>query len=159
MPSERSLYIERNRRPAIPLEMDEFRNLLPSLGVKRLAEIIWTRAQEDDVLSKALMASICLRAANGDWEKAKSAIDYALHFPDYVRYIEGGHGLIIDEITSALQALSERGNGEFAIRIARFAAERAQEVAENFEDDWDWTSSLDGLTKWIANSQSAGGSK
>lgn len=157
MPSERSRYSARNRGPSIPLEMTEFRDLLPSLGIDRLAEIAWIRAQEDDTLCKALIASVCLRAANGDWEKAKDAIEYALHFPDYVRYTEDGHGLILHEITSALRALTEQGQHDFALRVARFAADLAQSVAENFEDDWDWTSSLAELRKWIRQSDAANG--
>lgn len=51
----------------MPLEMNEFKDLLPSLGVDRLAEIAWIRAQEDDTPCKALMASVCLRNANGDY--------------------------------------------------------------------------------------------
>lgn len=133
----------------MPLEMEEFRSLLPSLGVDKLSEMAWIRAQEDDVLSKALMATICLRNADGDWEKAMGAIEYALHLPNYVRYTEGGHGIILDEIRSALQAIDEQGLPEFALRAARFAIERAEAVAENFEDDWDWTSSLSDLKAWF----------
>lgn len=149
MPSKRSRYIEKNREPEMPLEMEEFRNLLPTLGVNRLTNIVWVRSQEDNVLNKALMVSICLQATNGEWEKAKAAIEYTLHFPDHVRYTEGGHGIILDEIRLSLQDLAKQGQHEFAMRIARFAVERAKKVAENFEDDWDWTSSLDGLMKWL----------
>lgn len=153
MPSERSRYIAKNRGPSIPLEMNKFRDLLPSLGIDRLAEIAWIRAEEDDTLCKALMASVCLRTANGNWEKAKGAIAYALHFPDYVRYTEDGHGLILHEITLALQALTKQGQQDFALRVAKFAADLAQNVAENFEDDWDWTSSLEDLRKWITSNE------
>ncbi len=149
MPSEKSCYLERNRGPAMPLTMNELRERLPVLGANHLAELLWVRSQEDDVLTKALAASICLRTSMGDWEKAKGAVEFALHFPDYVRYTEGGHGLILDEITAALQAVIDNGDREFGLRVAQYALKCAQTVAENFEEDWDWTCSIGGLEKWI----------
>jgi len=148
MPSEKSRYLKRNYGPTCPLDDDDLTAHLPSLGAKRLAELLWVQAKNDKTLMKALMASVGIRLAGDDWDKAKNAIDYGLHFQDFVRYTEGGHGLILDELKSTLQSLFEEGHKEFAIRAARHAVERAQEVAENFEDDWDWTSSLDDLSKW-----------
>jgi hypothetical protein len=151
MSSEKSRYLKRNRGPTCPLDEDDLMEHLPSLGPKRLAELLWVRAQNDKTLMKALMASVGIRLAGDNWDKAKSAIEYGLHFPDFARYTESGHGLILDEIKSTLQSLFEEGNTEFAARAARYAVERAQEVAENFENDWDWTSSLDDLSKWTDN--------
>jgi hypothetical protein len=147
MPSEKSRYLNRNRGPTQPFEFLELRERIAFLGVSRLAELLWIRAQNDDVLTKALMVTLSLNAG-GDSELAKRAIDYALHFPDYVRYTERGHGQILDEIKISLQDWAEDGHREFALQLARYAIERAQSVSENFEDDWAWTCSLENLRKW-----------
>ena len=127
--------------------IDELRSRLSALDSSRLADLLWLRAQSDDVLWKASMALAALQPSSDDWEKSRAAIDFALHFPDYVRYTERGHGLILDVIRQALDLMKE-GQREFALRVADYAIERGHEVAKNFEDDWDWTSSLDDLEKW-----------
>lgn len=148
MPSEKSRYIHKNQGPTSPLTFESLREHIPVLGVARLTELLWVRAQEDDVLQKALTASIAIRTFSEDINKVKVAVDYALHFPDYVRYTESGHGLILDEIQSALEFLESLGKSDIALDIARHAIHLGQEVAENFEDDWDWTSSLKDLIEW-----------
>lgn len=148
MPSEKSRYMRKHHGPTSPLTFESLREHIPTLGVARLTELLWVRAQEDDVLQKALTASIAIRTFPEDISKAKAAVDYALHFPDYVRYTEGGHGLILDEIQSALEFLESRGKRYMALDIAQHAIHLGQEVAENFEDDWDWTSSLKDLIEW-----------
>ena len=147
VPSEKSRYANRNRGPTPPFEFLELREQIPSLGVHRLAELLWIRAQNDDILTKALMVGLSIKSGT-DSDLAKRAIDYALHFPDFVRYSEGGHGQILDEITTSLQDFANRGHRDLALQLARYTIARAQEVSENFEDDWAWTSSLEDLRKW-----------
>ena len=154
MPSEKSRYMLRNLEPEAPLDFDELRTELSTLGARHLAELLWLRAQYDDILRKSATVSIVLRLSKGDWDKAKKAIDYALHFPDYVRYTEDGHGLIIEEIKSALDVLAAQNQAEFALQIAQYAVEVGQKVADNFEDDWEWTSSLEDLVEWIVETTS-----
>lgn len=94
------------------------------------------------------MAAVTIRVRCHDWEPIKAAIDYALHFPEFVRYTESGHGQILDEIRNTLELLVQQGNCELALRAAQHAITLGHEVAENFEDDWDWNSSLNELTRW-----------
>ena len=152
MPSEKSRYLGNDLGPAAPLGIDELRARLSSLDSSRLADLLWHRSQSDDVLLKASMVFAILQPASDDWETACAAIDYAIHFPDHVRYTERGHGLILDVIRQALDLMKE-GQREFALRVAGYAIERAHEVAENFEDDWDWTSSLNDLEKWACGTR------
>lgn len=95
------------------------------------------------------MISAALSSAAGDYEKAKAAVDYAIDFPDYVRYSERGHGQILEEIKSAVQSLAGGSHREFAIWLAQYAIERAEEIAANFEDDWEWRYSLEGLAECV----------
>ncbi len=157
MPSEKSRYLRRNLGPPPPLNVNELRDHLGALGADQLAELVWSRSQYDDVLRKTLMVSVAARMAHGNWDKAKAAVDYALHFPDYVRYTERGHGQILREIEAALEFLVSRDQLELALCLARYTIARGQEVAENFEDDWDWTSSLKSLAEWAQKSKSAKG--
>jgi len=149
MPSEKSRYLKRNLSPSPPIDFHELRNHLATLGVDRLAKIAWACAQSDETMNKTLMMAATVRLPDLNWDKAKSAIDYALHFPDYVRYTENGHGMILSEIQASAEFLAGRNNLDLALRIARYAIERGQEVAENFEDDFDWTSTLDDLSEWV----------
>ena len=148
MPSEKSRYLNRKRGPMPPMDFNELKDHLPSLGSERLADLLWIRAEQDEILRKVLMAAVGIQSASGDFEKAKIAIDYALHFPDFIRYTEDGHGQILEEIKVCLENIANNGKREFAIRVARHAIDRGQEVAENFQDDWDWTSSLKNLSEW-----------
>lgn len=118
-----------------------------------MAEIAWVCAQSDEVLSKTLMVAMSLRLPHLNWEKARSAIDYAFHFPDYVRDTEDGHGMILSEIRASAELLAAQNNRDLALRIAQYVVERGQEIAENFEEDFDWTSSLDDLNEWIQKMQ------
>jgi hypothetical protein len=97
-----SRYLNRNRGPNSPLEFKELKSLLAELSRTRIADLLWFRAQNDDVLRKTLMVAVALRTASGNYDKAKSAISYALHFPEHVRYSEHGHGQILEEIKSNL---------------------------------------------------------
>ena len=148
MPSEKSRYMNRNSQPAPPFDFLNVRERVSSLGVTRLAELVWTRSENDSVLAKIMMVTLALEGTDGDIDFAKRAIDYGLYFPEYVRYTEGGHGQILYEIKGSLQHLADSGHNDLALRLARHTIERAQEVSENFEDDWDWTSSIDDLRNW-----------
>ena len=95
------------------------------------------------------MVSVGIQLAEGNLEKAKAAIDYALHFPDYIRYNDHGYGLILNETRVTLECLADKINKEFVLDVAEYAFERGQVVSQNFEDDWDWISSLEDLENWI----------
>jgi len=95
------------------------------------------------------MITVALEKADGDLEKAKKAIDYALHFPEWVRYTEDGHDQVIEEIKIALEQLSNQGQKEFADSIARYAIDCGERIMENFEDDWSWSYSLNQLKEWL----------
>ncbi len=149
MPSEKMRYLK-NCGPRSPLNFKELKKHLPALGAKRLAEIIWLRAQYDSALGQAIMGSIAIQLANGDWEATKAAIDYALHLPDHIRYSEGDYGIILDEITVALEYLHQQGKGDFARKAAQYTIELATIRMENFEDGWGWECSLDMLVSWAS---------
>ncbi len=117
MPSEKSCYryLNRNRGLLSPLSFVELKKHLHSFGIEHLVGVLWISSQRNKVLRKALMASIGIQLADGSWKKAKAAIDYALDFPDYVRYYE--RGFILDEINNTLKCLYEQGNKEFVIHF------------------------------------------
>ena len=154
MPSEKSRYLNKDCVPSAPLNFTELKQNLPSFGIKRLVEILWMSSQRDHVLRKALMVSVGIQLADGNLEKAKAAIDYALHFPDYIRYNDRGYGLILSEIRVTLECLEDKINKEFVLSVAQYAFELGQVVSENFEDDWDWISDLEDLEHWIQRNKS-----
>lgn len=141
--------MKKKRELIPPFDLNILRDHLVTLGAERLAEMVWVRAQDDDVLQKSIMVTLALQEASEDLEKAKNAIDYALHFPDFVRYSEGGHSQVLDEIKKEVADLHERGNCEVAIQITRYTITRAQDIAENFEDDWEWTCGIKSLTDFL----------
>ncbi len=149
MSSEKLRYLKLRCGPSAPLEWSELKEQLPKLGIDRLADILFHSSENNDILKKLLMGTVGIQLAMGEWEKTKAAIDYAFHFPDYVRYTEHGHGQIIEEIITSLELLVDQGQEHFAIRIAEYAIEKAQSIAENFEDGWDWTSSIENLRQWV----------
>jgi hypothetical protein len=97
------------------------------------------------------MSFIQMVLAEGDWEKTKEAIDYAFYFQDYVRYTDCHYGIILDEMIKALEILKNKVSVEFALRVAHYIFEHGQDVMMNFEDDLDWTLSLEEIKKWIQN--------
>lgn len=147
MPSEKSRYLYRG--PSSPVDMDQLKTHLNSFTQEHLVEIIWSSAQYNSVLWKALSASIGMRLAKDNWEEAKKTIDFALYFPDMVRYTEKGHGIIIDEMINALEFLYKESDKQFTLQIANYILEQAQKVHENFEDGWDWTCALESLEDWV----------
>ena len=149
MPSEKIRYIVNKYGPRSPVDLQELPAQLSSFDSEHLIDIIWVRAQRDDLLSKILMVSVVLHSSTGDVERAKAAIDYALYFPEYVRYSESGHGQILDEIKRGVQYQVERGYSEFAICVGEYATEQAEKISENFEDDWEWRCSLEDLVKCV----------
>lgn len=149
MPSEKLRYLKLSCGPSAPLEWKELKEQLPKLGIDRLADILIYSSESHHILRKLLTGTLGIQLANGEWEKAKGAIDYALHFPDYIRYTECGHGQIIEEIRTSLELLAAQEQDHFAIRIAEYAIDKAQSITENFEDDREWTSSLENLREWV----------
>lgn len=147
MPSEKLRYLERDRGPQPPFPFTELRERMLLLDSEHLAEILHCRAQRDKLLQKILFISIAL--ANGDdIEVARAAVDYALHFSDYVRYFEHGHGQILDEIRVTLQKVAN-DHLQFAIEVGEYAIARANKISENFEDDWEWRCSLERLLDYV----------
>ena len=149
MPSEKSRYL--NRGPSAPLDWTEIKTHLHDFEHQRLVELLWMSAQNNDPLLKALMASVSMQLAEGDWDKTKEAIDYAFYFQDYIRYTDCHYGIILDEMIKTLGILKTKVSIEFALRVARYIFENGQAVSMNFEDGWDWICSLEELKKWIKN--------
>lgn len=149
MPTEKFRY--RNRGPSAPLDWTELKTHLRSFKHERLVELLWMSAQNNSALWKALMASVSMQLAKGNWEKTKEAIDYAFYFQDYVRYTDCNYGIILNEMLNALEILKNQVSVEFALRVAHYIFESGQDMVVNFEDGWDWTLSLDELEKWIKN--------
>jgi len=149
MPSEKSRYLNKRCGKLSPLDFDKLVSHIPKLGIERMATILWMAAERNEILRKALTVAIGLQLVNGNVEKAKVFIDYALDFNDHVSYKKDGHGLILDEIQTTLANLDFSLNKEFIIHIAQYTLEKGHEVAMNFEDDWEWTSSLMQLEEWL----------
>lgn len=149
MPSEKSRYL--NRGPSAPLDWTDLKTHLSGFEHECLVELLWMTAQNNPALWKALVSSISMQLAAGDWEKTKEAIDYAFYFQDYVRYTDCHYGIILDEMIKALEILKIKVSVEFALRVAHYIFEHGQDVMMNFEDDWDWTLSLEEIKKWIQN--------
>ena len=149
MPSEKSRYLARNRGPDSPVEFQELKKRLVSLGVDQLAEMIRQRSEVDEVLEKTAIVSISLRSAT-NLDQVRAAIDYAFHFrSDYIRYRERGYGQILWEIKSALEFHVEQGRYEFALAGGQYATEQGEKALEVFEDDWDWPGPLKDLSEWL----------
>ena len=148
MPSEKSRYL--NRGPSPLIEMNQLKQHLSTFSKEHLIDIIWFNAQSNLELWKALNANIGIQLAQGDWEKIKKAIDYALYFTDIVGYSERGHDIIIYEILAGLDDIYERGNKEFALRAAEYALKQGQEVLEYFDDGWNWSCALEDIDRWIS---------
>ena len=112
----RSCHFRRRNGPRPRFEFEELISQLPSLGLDHLVEMTWIRVQSDEVLAKLLFASISIRMAPGDSERAKQGIDYAFHFPESIRYTDRGYGLIIWGIQSLVI-----GRGTLFKKCSRFS--------------------------------------
>lgn len=153
MPSEKSRYLNK-KAGSSPLDFKDLKTLLlPALGVERLVKMLCIRSQWDNLLNKALVASIEINLSNGCWEKAKAAIDYALYFPDQIRYYEHGHWLIINEISDTADELSKQEKIKFALQVASYTLKLGRAITNKFEDDWEWVISLNSLENWIKKAE------
>ena len=151
MSSETLRYLERNRGFDAPIGFTELKKYLPMLSIERMVDILWICAQYDPVLVKSLMGSVGILLSHEDWEKAKAAVDYAIHFPDYIRYTERGYGQVLEEIKTTLEHFVNQDQIEFVLRIAQYTIERGHVLVENFEDSWDWVSSLENFEQWASD--------
>lgn len=165
MPSEKMRYIKVRSGPGAPIEFNDLLEQLRALDKESLSEILWIRAQHDDVLRRELTATVAIRLSAGDFEKGKAAIDFALHLPDFVTYdIEDGYGQILDGINDGIQYLAINSHRDSAIRLGRYAIEGAEVALEKFAEGWDWQRALDRLIELVgklnaeAQADSAGGS-
>ena len=149
MPSEKHRYIDARRGPESPLNFNDLRERLLHFGSNQLADILWVRSQSDDVLRRILIGSVGLRLVPPDIQQARAAIDCAIHFPDFIRYFEKGHDQILEEIRNAAEVQAANGYRQFAVEIMEYALSKAEEVAENFEEDWDWTYSMQQLSECV----------
>jgi hypothetical protein len=149
MGSEKSRYMYRNNRIPAPLNIDELKPYLIDLGAKRLADMMWMSAQWNEVLRRSVMGAIGIQASQ-DLATAKAAIDYALDLPTDISYQESGYGLILYEIQNTLEGLMEDSvNPVGVLELARYTCDQAEKRIENFQDDWDWVSSLECLQEWL----------
>lgn len=148
MPSETMHYMKSRSGPELPIEFNDLLVLLRSLDKDSLSEILWIRAQHDDLLRKILTAIVAIRLSAGDFEKGKAAIDFALHLPDFVTYdVENGYGQILDGISDGIQYLADNNHRESAIRLAQYAIEGTEAALEKFAEGWDWQCALDRLAE------------
>jgi hypothetical protein len=149
MPSEKSRYLARNRGPDSPVEFQELKKRLVSLGVDQLADMIRQRSEVDEVLEKTAVVSVCLRSTT-DTDQVRATIDYVFYFSsDYIRHTEHGYGQILWAIKSALEFHVEQGRHEFALTAGQYAIEKGEKALEIFEDDWDWAGPLKDLSEWL----------
>ena len=155
MASEKSRYLNRNRRPESPFSTKEILASTASMPHERLIEIVELRADWDEILREILCMSLAIRTK--DIAIAKAAIDNVMSISEPIRYDESGHGQIIFEIERELkEAAANGGRPEYLTEIGRYAVDRAQTVAEMFEDDWDWTSSIESLEKFVNSAVESG---
>ena len=141
---------QNNKISPLPnLGLKSSKKYVESLSFERLLEIVWHRIQTDEILKKIVLVSIAFSAENKDYEMMKAAIDCALRFSDYIRYNEHGHDQILTELEAALKAMLASGEKENVIRIGQYLIEKAEAVAENFEEDWSWMQSVDSLKNLI----------
>lgn len=149
MPSEKLRYLANRNSQKPPIDLRVLRKRLSSFNPEHLVDILSVRAQQDVLISKILVVSVALHSSTGDVEEAKAAIDYALYFPDYVRYSEHGHHQILYEIERGIQYQAERGRGDFAICVGEYASDNAEKISDNFKNDWEWRASLKDLIECI----------
>jgi len=145
MPSEKLRYLVARAGPKTPLEFQELRAALVLMDPGHLVDMILNRAQSDALLRKTAILSVVFRSTAKKWELSKAAIDHALYFPDYIRYHERGHGQILREIESAVLWLTNQEQREYAMRIAEYSIKHAAQIADNFEDGWEWSEALANL--------------
>ncbi len=147
MTSEKSRYMNRKQKPQSPFSTSEIVASAASLPQKRLIEIVELRADWDETLLQILCVSLAIRS--NAVATAKAAIDNVMSINEPIRYNECGHGQILYEIERELKTAADNGTRDYVIEVGRYAIEQAQAVAEMFEDDWDWSSSIESLEKYI----------
>lgn len=111
MGSEKLKYILSRRGPDAPVDFSDLLDTLTGLGAEQLAALLWSRAHNDEILRKTLTVLSVLREPDENWDKVKQAINYALYFPESIRYDTHGHELILDEILTELKNLRTKGRG------------------------------------------------
>lgn len=147
MPSEKRRYLESRHGPPPPVALEKLPEILCELSADHLAAIVLNRSYSDDILSKVLVIAATFRV-HLDPARLKEAVDYACHFPDYIRYFEQGHGQILDEIGKGAAELFKT-KPPIAIELAEYALEVGEKLAENFEEDWEWREGLRELAECI----------
>lgn len=145
MPSEKLRYLKQRHGPAAPIPFQELSDHLSGLSSKHLIDLLQVRAQTDDLLRRILVVAVTLCSPTCNLTNATAALDYALHLPDFVRYAEHGHGQVLEEIAKGLEYQAMSGNQDLVLAIGDYSIAQAQKIAEHFEDDRNWTYSLEGL--------------
>jgi hypothetical protein len=148
MASEKSRYMKRKQKPPSPFSIEEIVSGAASLPHARLCEIVALRADWDDILRHILCLSLAIRSL--DLVIAKAAVDNIMSIFEPIRYDDSGHGQILYEIERELVPIADKSSA-YALEVGRYAIMRAQNIAEMFEDDWDWTSSIESLEKFVAS--------
>jgi hypothetical protein len=80
--------------------------------------------------------------------KAKAAVNNVMAINEPIRYDDSGHGQILYEIERELAAMAYE-HPSYVKEVGRYTIGQAQSVAEMFEDDWDWNSSIESLEKFV----------
>ncbi len=146
MPSEKMRYMRARHGPDSPIEFNDLLRHLRSFGIKDLSEILWIRAQHDDLLRRILTVTAAIPLCAGDFKKGKSAIDFALYLPDFVTYdIENGYGQLLDAIHVGIERLADDGDRASALQLAQYAIEQAQAALERFAEGRDWRCAIERL--------------
>ena len=148
MASEKSRYLDRNKKPEPPFSIREISSGAASLPQARLSEIVSLRADWDQILRQILCLSLAIRSR--DFSIAKAAIDHVMAISQPIRYVDRGHGQMIYEIEREIMVAASDA-ADFAIEVGRYAVAQAQNVTEMFEDDWDWSSSIESLEKYVTS--------
>jgi|GEM_PF-4431597 len=148
MASEKSRYLNRNKKSEPPFSIGEIASGVSSLPHSRLNEIIALRLDWDEILRQILCMSLAIRSL--DLTKAKAAADNVMAINEPISYDDSGHGQILYEIERELAAMADQSPA-YVIEVGRYAISQAQSVAEMFEYDWDWTSSIESLEKFVSS--------
>lgn len=130
MSSERSRYRNRDDHQFSQFKIEDFINLLPSLGADRLAGILAAQKPIQDIKS------------------VTEILNYVINVSELVSDHQG-HEFILDEILRQVDLLVKNGNSELAKQIATYSVKRGHEMIENFEEGYSRSNSLEGIESWL----------
>jgi hypothetical protein len=150
MSSERLRYLSARRGPESPVSFGEIHSLLGSLDREAISNILWIRAQHDDVLRRVLTAHVAIRLSAENFEIGRAAIDFALHFPDFIPHdAEGGYQQILDTIADEIDQLATSGHLHLALTLARHALQASKRATEKFAEGWVWNCAISRVVELV----------